>query len=73
MLDIVLTYFSEHQYILYILLGLSILLLVICIICLDIAERKQEKEKEEFIKNAMDCFIYDFKHRINDYEVARKK
>lgn len=73
MIDLILTYFSEHQYILYILLGISLIGLIILVICLNICERKEEKRKDEFVKNLISCAIYDFKHKINDYEVARKK
>lgn len=73
MIDLILTYFSNHQYILYILLGISTTGLIILIICLNICERKEEKRKDELIKNLISCSMYDFKHKVNNHEVARKK
>lgn len=63
MIDTILTYFSEHQGILYVLLGISLIGLIICIICLNIYEKKEEKRKDEFIKNLIYCAIYDSKHK----------
>ena len=73
MIDTILTYFSEHQDILYILLGISLIGLIICIICLNIYERKEEKRKNEFVKSLISCALYDYKNKKNEYEVKRKK
>ncbi len=63
MIDIVLTYFSEHQGILPILIVVSILLLIICIILLNIAERKKGKQQNEFVKNIIIYSYLDSKNR----------
>lgn len=34
--------------------------------------KKNEKERNEFVYNVLSCSLYDFKHKVNEHEVATK-
>ena len=34
--------------------------------------KKNEKERNEFVYNVLACSMYDFKHKVNNHEVASK-
>ena len=51
---------------------ISSVIFLFIIIVGNILIKKEAKEKNKFVCNVLNCAIYDSKHRINEYEVARK-
>ena len=55
----------------YIVIICSVIFLFIVIVG-NILIKKNEKERNEFVYNLLSCSIYDFKHKVNGHEVAKK-